>query len=144
MIHRSGDLFSTERINIGHGVNCRGVMGAGIALQFKSTYPEMFMQYKELCSRGLLVPGSVHTFPTVDGKNIFNLATQSIPGPYATLEAILLSTAQAAMVIRTLPDPTLAIPKIGCGIGGLNWPEVEDVLVRVEYTYNIQFEVWTL
>ena len=50
----SGDLFKSETQTIVNTVNCVGAMGAGIALEFKNRYPNMFYSYKKICDSKLL------------------------------------------------------------------------------------------
>src|SRR5438067_228951 len=67
-----GDLFAASvdcRIN---PVNCVGVMGKGLALQFKLRYPAMFANYQEACRAGQLRPGHLHIWPAPDGTRIIN------------------------------------------------------------------------
>lgn len=59
-IIKEGDLFEVQG-NIGHGVNCSGVMGKGIALEFKRRYPEMFKSYRNLCLSGKFGPEDIRT-----------------------------------------------------------------------------------
>lgn len=55
----SGDLFETQCQTIGHGVNCRGRMGAGVAVEFRRRFPEMYQEYRRRCHAGELSPGEI-------------------------------------------------------------------------------------
>lgn len=126
--YRTGDLFAQDDVDaIGHGVNCRGVMGGGIAKLFKRKYPAMYTQYNFACRAGLLHAGDV--FPWVeygDPPNyIFNIASQTNPGADATLGALERGVHRVFDLCETLRLKSFAIPRIGAGIGGLEWSEVK-------------------
>lgn len=137
-----GNLFDVGAPAIGHGVNVRGVMGAGIAVGFRNSYPEMYSEYKALCSSGELQPGGV--FPWKDessGVYIFNMASQESPGADARLEWLASSAGHALTIADELGIPYIAIPQIGCGIGGLEWDDVKRSLEQVERNRNAYFKV---
>ena len=144
MIKRRGDLFTTDAACIGHGVNCRGVMGAGIAKAFREKYPENYKAYKRACREGILGAGDV--FPWAfndDGKFILNIASQVEPGANARYEWLFNGALEAAQICKGIGHDRLAIPLIGCGIGGLEWPQVEVLLLAIEIIVpDFQFEVW--
>lgn len=118
-----GDLFAPQNTTIGHGVNTFGVMGAGIAKRFKELYPDNFLLYTELCKNGTLKPGMV-LVTEEKGRIIVNLASQDYPGPCARLEWIK----QGLDKFLELGYTSLALPWIGCGIGGLNRDDVGNIL----------------
>ena len=73
---RVGDLFECGDADaIAHGCNCAGAMGAGIAVQFKRRWPEMYAEYRRRCADGRFVPGSVFLWDRSSPK-VFNLGTQ--------------------------------------------------------------------
>lgn len=144
MIKREGSLFDTETKTIGHGVNCVGVMGAGIAKPIKEMFPNNYANYKAACQGGFLVPGE--TLVCVEyGLTLFNMATQRKPGRDARYNWVFSATLDAAQTAVTLGLDTIAIPMIGCGIGGLKWSKVEKILDTVEFIVpNFEWEVWKL
>lgn len=147
MINKKGDVFTTDAIYIGHGVNCYGVMGAGIAKTVRDKFPKVYEEYAEVCRNDKLKPGSFFPYPQ-HGKMIVNLATQNKPGPDATYENVFNALAgfsrQASTTIRLEAfGNVIAIPQIGAGIGGLKWPVVEMIVELVEEMYpEIVYEVW--
>lgn len=145
MIEMTGDLFDTEAPMIGHGVNVKGLMGAGIAKEFARRFPEMKENYRRRCEQGILLPGKVYFYKDPEtGIVVANMASQDLPGPHARIEW-LESTARGALALADSRGFTkVALPRIGCGIGGLEWAEVKAVLERVERSYRADFEVWTL
>jgi len=71
-----GDLFAAPVDCLINPVNCVGVMGKGLALQFKLHYPAMFASYQEACRAGRLRPGGLHIWPEPDGTRIINFPTK--------------------------------------------------------------------
>lgn len=128
----AGDLFK-NRGNaeaLGHGCNCAGSMGAGVAVGFRECYPEMFEEYRRMCKAKppeFAMGGAF--FWREDGKPaVFNLGTQPRPGRGATYEAV-----EAALrAMRTRADAegigSIAIPRIAAGYGGLSWKKVKALI----------------
>ena len=144
MIKRKGDLFSTDARAIGHGVNCQGVMGAGIAKVFKDKFPDNYVNYKRHCELSTLVPGDVYVFERWGrDPHIFNIASQGAPGRHARYDWLFNGSLKAAQKAVRLDADVIAIPQIGCGIGGLEWDKVETLLLAIEVLVpDFQWEVW--
>jgi O-acetyl-ADP-ribose deacetylase (regulator of RNase III) len=144
LIEKEGDLFTTEAPAIGHGVNVKGVMGAGIARQFADRYPAMKLAYVRLCQNYLLLPGEVFAwYSDQEERMIFNLTTQEQPGKDARLLWLIASVSKALMLCEETDMETLALPQIGCGIGGLKWDEVKAALKILAESSTVDLEVWT-
>lgn len=148
MRYVQGDLFQTDCKAIGHGVNRRGLMGAGVARIVREQFPEVYRFYREVCllkpeeiPLGEVLPASDPSHP---GTVIFNMATQDLPGPNANLRAIMTSAFTTLGIAKSLGIPEVAIPKIGSGIGGLNWEDVEEVLLHAESFNDSKFVVYFL
>ncbi len=134
----AGDLFANEHQAraLAHGCNCQGVMGAGIALGFRERYPAMFAEYHRRCktSPRQFNPGDVFLWKDAGLPWVFNLATQEDYGrahAHATYDAI----ERALSVMRALADAekieSIALPRIGAGLGGLAWPNIRAIIERV-------------
>lgn len=136
-----GDLFTSKARIIGHGVNTQGVMGAGIAVQFKKRWPDMYTAYREACLNEWLKPGEVFWWTTDDGLTIANIASQMYPGPNAKVEWLAQGLTEVA---DRAGRRTIAIPRIGAGIGGLKWEEVSWTIKQIERNRFAQFDVYWL
>ncbi len=133
LIERTGDLFKYTGEAIGHGVNTMGVMGAGIAKQFAERWPEMYEAYRERCMSHQLQPGDFFAWEAPDKTLILNLATQQKPGNGAQTFWVRASLMKAAVVLQSHFDiHELALPRIGCGIGGLKWEFVSQLIQGLE------------
>lgn len=134
----TGDLFKLDLPAIGHGCNCHGVMGAGIAKEFKDRYPAMYQEYRVHCFSGRFSPGRMFPWKTGDTSPayVLNLATQDFPGPDAQYEFIWESVNFALSYCNERGIPRLGIPRLGCGIGGLDWEEVKLTLQDVSQPWQ--------
>jgi O-acetyl-ADP-ribose deacetylase (regulator of RNase III) len=84
----TGDLFTSGAQTLVNAVNCRGVMGKGLALTFKRRYPEMFQDYKERCERGELCLGEPYLFHRPAPPHILNFPTKDHWRSPARLDSI--------------------------------------------------------
>lgn len=144
VIDKTGDLFDSQASVLAHGVNTKGVMGAGIAASFSKRYPVMYERYKELCEEKRLRTGQVFAYPISSWQWVFNLATQRLPGPYAELHRVEEAFSSSLFIMKALDLHSIALPRIGAGIGGLNWGLVRKEIERVSSYYpDIDVEIWT-
>lgn len=141
---RVGDLFSHSGVAIGHGVNTQGVMGAGIAKEFRRRWPGLYEDYKQACADGYLLPGGSLLYSYPPYQFIFNLATQRYPGADARLEWISEALTAAVDYLELWRVSELAIPRIGCGIGGLNWEDVRGVIEKSKPDSDFTVVVYSL
>jgi O-acetyl-ADP-ribose deacetylase (regulator of RNase III) len=136
-----GDLFDLGLPAIGHGCNTAGVMGAGIALQFRRRWPEMFKGYKAYCDLGAAVPGSFYSYATDQGMLIYNMFTQGQPGADAKLIHVYAAVQKAMVDCYDHGIMTLGVPRIGAGIGGLKWDDVRDFFAALAMTSPPGFQL---
>ena len=110
-------------------VNCVGVMGKGLALEFKKRYPEMFQEYKTECYRGHITPSDCLFYPQM---NIICLPTKKHWKNSSKLEYIRLGLNSIlyyfAVHMEDILPCAIAFPKLGCGLGGLDWKEVHEYI----------------
>ena len=148
LIHQTGDIFSTTARGIGHGVNVSGVMGAGIAVQFKNRFPEMYVLYRANCLDGRISPGDTFVWPIVlhEGAKplfVYNIASQERPGADATLDWLGQGVIKALAHAEQFGLDKIALPRIGSGIGGLDEAEVEALLTVIAESSPVDIELWT-
>ena len=130
--YKTGDILKEEAEALVNTVNCVGVMGRGIALQFKRAFPENFKAYVARCKRNAIQPGRVFVFETrqlTSPRYIINFPTKRHWRGKSRIEDIESGSASLAEEIRSRDIRSIAIPPLGSGLGGLNWPEVR---VRLE------------
>ncbi len=136
-----GDMFALPVRAFAHGVNTRGVMGAGVAAQVRSRFPEVFDSYASACRSGRFQPGMVQRCVTVSGVWVYNLATQDRPGRFARLEWVTASVASMAAHASAAGIEKVGTVRLGCGIGGLDWGVVRSALELVEFDGFGPFEL---
>ena len=121
----SGNLFDSEAEALVNTVNTVGVMGKGIALQFKQAFPENYKLYRAACSRGEVRPGRMFvTTRLTDPRYIINFPTKRHWRGKSRMEDIEAGLEDLARVIEKHEIRSIAIPPLGCGNGGLDWADV--------------------
>jgi O-acetyl-ADP-ribose deacetylase (regulator of RNase III) len=128
MIHpSSGDILAAPVEALVNTVNCVGVMGRGIALQFKNAFPDNYKQYAQACKRKEVQPGRMFITSTglLQGPHyIINFPTKRHWRGKSRLEDIETGLVDLVRAIEELGITSIAIPPLGCGLGGLAWPVV--------------------
>ncbi|UFS94846.1 macro domain-containing protein [Nocardia huaxiensis] len=128
----TGNLLRADAEALVNTVNTVGVMGKGIALQFRRAYPEMFETYREACERGDVQIGQMYIWEpgTLQGPRfIINFPTKRHWRSRSRLADIQAGLIDLASTIERLQIRSIAIPPLGCGNGGLPWSDVEPLIV---------------
>lgn len=120
-----GDIFDSPCVALVNPVNCVGVSGAGLAKVFKEKFPNNYRAYRDFCLSGQLRIGKVFVFEE-NGKVIINCPTKYHWRDKSTLEIVKLGL----LAIKNEPVASLALPALGCGLGGLQWDIVKEVIVH--------------
>lgn len=136
----SGDLLSSEADAIVNPVNCKGVMGKGLALQFKKKYPINFRVYRDACASGYLRPGRMLTAKE-DGKFIINFPTKDDWRQKSKLTYIEEGLVSLLDEIEKHNIKSIAIPPLGCGNGGLEWQTVRKLIEESFRNFDYGVEV---
>lgn len=123
----TGDLLESDADALINTVNCKGVMGKGLALQFKKKYPSNFKIYKDACTSGYLRPGKMLTVKE-DGKYIINFPTKDDWRNRSKIEYIEEGLESLLNEIEEHNLKSIAIPPLGCGNGGLDWLTVHKLI----------------
>lgn len=127
-----GDILKAEAEALVNTVNCVGVMGRGIALQFRRAFPENYRQYKAACDRGEVKPGRmlVHDLGRFEGpRYIINFPTKRHWKGNSRIEDIKAGLDALVDEVRRLGIRSIAVPPLGCGLGGLDWRQVYPMIV---------------
>mgnify|MGYP001773394413 CR=1 FL=1 len=132
--YRKGNIIEADAEALVNSVNCVGVMGRGIALQFKKAWPENFKVYAAACRRGEVQPGKLFVFETGRLTNplyIINFPTKRHWRGKARIEDIEAGLHALVEEIWRRKIRSIALPPLGCGLGGLQWDEVRTRIERI-------------
>ncbi len=145
--HLKGDILEAPAEALVNTVNTVGVMGKGIALQFRQAFPENYRLYRAACERGEVEPGCMFVVQTGLLRNprfIVNFPTKRHWKGKSRLEDIEAGLQDLVNVIRQEGIRSIAIPPLGCGNGGLKWsevrPRIEAALQAVPETEVLLYE----
>ena len=138
--HTAGDIIKADAEALVNTVNTEGVMGKGIALQFRQAFPENNDAYVRACKRGEVQPGKMFVHRTGwlhNPRFIVNFPTKRHWRQKSRLEDIEEGLNDLVAVLRHEGIESIAVPPLGCGNGGLNWsevrPRIEAALSNVSY-----------
>jgi O-acetyl-ADP-ribose deacetylase (regulator of RNase III) len=131
VVFTKGDIFATEGVtSYAHGCNCAGAMGAGIAIEFKRRWPAMFEEYAARCADGRFGLGDVFVW-TEGPTTVFNLGTQAHWRKKAQLPALAMALRKMTELATHAGIERVGLPRIGAGLGGLDWMRVKRVMTEV-------------
>jgi O-acetyl-ADP-ribose deacetylase (regulator of RNase III) len=131
--YTSGDILKDDSEALVNTVNCVGVMGRGIALQFKKAWPENFKAYEAACNRQEVRPGTVLVFDTgclTPPRYIINFPTKRHWRSKSRMEDIEAGLLALVEEIRARHIRSIALPPLGSGLGGLDWPQVRERIAQ--------------
>ena len=127
-----GDLLKQDDVDaIVNTVNCVGVMGKGIALQFKNKWPANFTAYAAACKAGQVRPGRMLVFDSgglVKPNFVINFPTKDHWRGSSKIEFIRDGLVDLVAQVNRLSISSIAVPPLGCGNGGLNWVNVRPLI----------------
>lgn len=129
--YKHGNLLAEDVEALVNSVNCVGVMGRGIALQFKNAFPENFSAYARACGRDEVKPGQMFVFVTgrlTNPRLIINFPTKRHWRGKSRIEDIQAGLEALQAEIRSRNIQSIAIPPLGSGLGGLEWSEVRPLI----------------
>lgn len=131
--YTTGSLFDAKAEALVNPVNCEGVMGAGLAKEFKDRFPEASQAYMAACARGGLRPGRLHVFDYKVGsvpRWIVHFPTKGTWRKPSMLEWVAWGLEALAASIQRRGIASIAVPALGCGKGGLQWLAVREEIIR--------------
>ncbi|PRY01648.1 type II toxin-antitoxin system antitoxin DNA ADP-ribosyl glycohydrolase DarG [Allonocardiopsis opalescens] len=126
----SGNLLRDDAEALVNTVNTVGVMGKGVALQFKRAFPEIFAEYVRACEDGRMRPGRVLAIRVSDGRWILNFPTKRHWRQPSRMEDIRSGLDDLVRHLTEKRIRSVAIPPLGCGNGGLAWPQVRRLIIE--------------
>lgn len=145
--YTSGNILHADVEAIVNTVNCVGIMGRGIALQFKNAFPKNFNAYSVACGRGDVKPGRMFVFRTAELTNpqfIVNFPTKRHWRGKSKIEDIETGLISLKAFIIENQIKSIAIPPLGSGLGGLDWndvrPKIESALIDLADVAILIFE----
>ena len=131
MIERvRGNLLEADVDALVNPVNTDGVMGKGLALQIKNAFPDVFASYQRACKSGEVTVGRMHVVPRLGSPRfVVNFPTKTTWRKPSELDYIKDGLRDLVRVVPEQGIGSLALPPLGCGLGGLNWRDVEPLIV---------------
>lgn len=124
-----GDIFKSPAQVLTNPVNCVGVMGKGLALEFKNRYPQMFGDYKSKCNQGKVKPGQPYLWEN-DSTQVLNFPTKRNWRDSSLIQDIEDGLKYFATSYEKMGIQSIAMPALGCGLGDLKWSEVQPLIVK--------------
>lgn len=128
-----GNLLQADVEALVNTVNTAGVMGKGIALQFKQAFPLNFASYEKAAKHQEIVPGKMFVFETGSFSNphyIINFPTKRHWRSKARLDDIEAGLKDLIFILNEKKIKSVAVPPLGCGFGGLDWEEVRPLIIQ--------------
>jgi O-acetyl-ADP-ribose deacetylase (regulator of RNase III) len=133
IVLRQGNILKADAEAIVNTVNCVGVMGRGLALQYRKAFPENYEEYRKSCDRGDLKPGVmlIHELhQLMNPRYIVNFPTKRHWKEQSRIEDIESGLHALVDEIRKLGIRSIAIPPLGCGLGVLDWKIVRPMIEK--------------
>ncbi len=137
-----GNIFDSKLQTKVNTINCVGVMGKGIALEFKNQYPAMYKEYVKLCSAGMVEPGKPYLYRDLLGTSILNFPTKEHWKSPSKLSYILDGLDWFVNNYASLGIESIAFPPLGCGNGGLSWELVGPIMYQKLKNLPIEIEIY--
>jgi O-acetyl-ADP-ribose deacetylase (regulator of RNase III) len=146
LVFKSGNIMNSKCFALVNTVNTVGVMGKGIALQFKNEFPHNFVVFRASCIGQKIKIGKLlvvkHASLLMGERLIINFPTKTnwrFGAEYTYIEQGLISLAQ---LIEAKQIVSIAIPALGCGNGGLNWDKVRLLIIQHLGAQNSVIEIY--
>lgn len=137
-----GDLFASRAQTLVNTVNCVGVMGKGVALEFKKAYPAMYEDYEARCDRKQVRLGEPYLYRDLSGAMIVNFPTKDHWRSASRLADIERGLDYFVAHAAEWGIRSVAFPPLGCGNGGLEWSEVGPLIYSKLHNATFDVEVY--
>lgn len=138
------DIFESDCEVITNPINCVGVMGGGLALAFKNKFPNMYKTYKEMCDKHEIKPGRVYLVDGDEKHKVLLFPTKDHYRYMSRYRFIIGGLRCLANNYKEWGIKSIAIPALGCGLGGLDWDDVKHAIEYElkEISEDIQIDVY--
>lgn len=130
LTYHKGTVFNCGAQTIVNTVNCEGVMGKGIALEFKLRYPQMYDKYAQMCKGKKIVTGKTYIYTVSDELKILNFPTKNRWRYASRIEWIEDGLEYFLANYKGYGIKSIAFPRLGCSNGGLNWDDVKKLMEK--------------
>ncbi len=137
-----GNMFESHAQTLVNTVNCVGVMGKGIALEFKKCYPDMYDDYAARCAQKQVHLGEPYLYRRLFPPHILNFPTKDHWRSVSRLQDIVAGLEYLERHYEEWGIASLAVPPLGCGQGQLEWRVVGPTLYRYLSRLNIPVELY--
>lgn len=137
-----GDMFESDAATLVNTVNCVGVMGKGVAAEFKKRYPQMFADYAARCAARRVKPGEPYLYRDVLGTSVINFPTKDHWRSPSRLDDIVRGLDHLIAHAAEWQLESLAVPPLGCGNGGLEWTLVGPIMFQKLSMLNIPVSIY--
>lgn len=137
-----GDLFASQAQTLVNTVNCVGVMGKGVALEFKKRFPSLFDDYAARCARKEVRLGEPYLFAGTDDRHVLNFPTKGHWRSPSRLADIESGLDHFVKHYAEWGIESIAFPPLGCGNGGLDWSEVGPLIYGKLHRLPIAIELY--
>ncbi len=139
---KSGDVFASKAQVLVNTVNCCGVMGAGIAKEYRKRFPKMYRAYRKACRSGEIAIGHPQLWKS-DDQWILNFPTKLHFIQNSDLAHIRAGLEWLILNYRDLGIKTIALPPLGAGLGKLDWKAVRQLIIeKLVDLEDLYVEVW--
>ena len=135
------NIFESKSMALVNTVNCVGIMGAGLAKEFKLRFPEMFKDYVKKCNENKIKIGKLDIYKINDRKIIINFPTKDHWKYPSKLEYIEKGLNDFVKNYKSWNIKSIAFPQLGCGKGGLKWNDVKYLMEKYLTDLDIGIEV---
>ena len=132
----SGDILLTKASAIAHGIAPNDHFNSGLALSLREQWPAMYQDFRHFCHAQHPKPGTTWIWSGADGKRIVNLLTQEPPSDHhhtpgrASVQHVNHALRELRQLVETEALPSLALPRLATGVGGLDWAEVKPLVQK--------------
>ena len=137
-----GDLFESQAQTLVNTVNCVGVMGKGVAAEFRKRFPAMFDDYVARCDAGEVKLGAPYLWEELAGAKILNFPTKGHWRAATRLSDVEAGLDYLVHHYQEWGITSIALPPLGCGNGGLDWEDVGPLIFEKLGSLNLDVEMY--